>query len=39
LWGSEHNADALGLEHLIEQRGELAVPISDQESEVADAVA
>jgi len=39
LRGREHDADALGLEHLIEQRSELAVPISDQESEVADTVA
>ena len=38
LRSSEDHADALGLEHLIEQRGELAVPISDYESEVADAV-
>ena len=35
----EYHADALGLEHLIEQRGELAVPISDQESEVTGAIA
>jgi hypothetical protein len=39
LRGREHHADALGLEHLIEQSGELAVPISDQESKVADVLA
>ena len=38
LRSGEHYADALGLEHLIEQSGELAVLVPDQESEVAGAV-
>jgi hypothetical protein len=36
-WGlrsSEHHADTVGLEDLIEQRGEFAVPVPDQEFEV-----
>ncbi|MEU8147926.1 transposase [Nonomuraea sp. NPDC048901] len=40
-WGAvrKHHADALGREHLIEQSGVLAVPVSDQEPEAADPVA
>lgn len=30
LWHGEDPADALGREHLIEQPGELAVPVSDR---------
>ena len=42
IWGAcgavKYHADAFGLEHLIEQGGELAVPVSDQESEVVGSI-
>src|SRR3954468_9487206 len=36
LSSGEHDPDAFGAEHLIEQRGELAVPITDHELERPD---
>lgn len=35
LGRGEQYADALGLEHFVEHHGELAIPVPDQEPEVA----